>query len=276
MNRLPHLRRIAAALLTLAFVAPTAALAQSDDGIVQIQGRVSTFDGAFGLVVRDDKGYLDNVALHPGTIINPVGLTLAPGMVVSVIGYNDGPSIGANEIDTPYTVYGGTPFFEGHPWTYFGIGVGLGVFFASLAWWHGGDFHGGYRVVDGRRYWNHVDRERLFHGGVFRGHEYVADVRHGGWSGHGDPRVVHEVAHGSFVEHHAVVEHGPVERARPGIDARANFAGHPEAVAHPSVGRPSAYGRPAAFGRPVPAPRTAIVAKPAPVVHHTEPEKHKK
>ena len=57
----------------------------------QIRGRISSFDGGYNLTVADERGFTDNVQLHDGTIINPTGLTLAPGMVVSILGYNAGP-----------------------------------------------------------------------------------------------------------------------------------------------------------------------------------------
>jgi hypothetical protein len=88
--------KLLAAIAALAFIAPTVALAQdapsyaqpagqpvAEDG--QIQGRISSFDGGYNLIVQDDRGYTDNVQLHDGTIINPTGLTLAPGMVVSIL-----------------------------------------------------------------------------------------------------------------------------------------------------------------------------------------------
>lgn len=114
-----HLARLSIALLALATAAmPAGAFAQSappapeavppapppsyarpDDGI---RGRIVAFDGAFSLQVRDERGYIDNVRLHPGTIINPTGLRLAPGMAVTIHGTNGGSVFLANEIDTPY------------------------------------------------------------------------------------------------------------------------------------------------------------------------------
>jgi hypothetical protein len=139
---------VVAALAALAFaplaLAPGAALAQpvpsyahpSEDE--QIRGRVTGFDGGYNLTVRDDRGYIDNVRLHPGTIINPTGITLAPGMVVSILGRNAGRHFDANEIDTPYTFYGGVPYYYGHPWYYYGPSVNLGFYFGNGGWRHGG------------------------------------------------------------------------------------------------------------------------------------------
>ena len=63
--------------------------------------------------------------LHDGTIINPTGLTLAPGMIVGIDGFNSGRVFDANEIDTPYNVDAGVPIYAGHPWTYYGSGISL-------------------------------------------------------------------------------------------------------------------------------------------------------
>lgn len=68
-----------------------------------VHGRVASIPGKFDLTVRDDRGFIDYVHLHPGTIITPIGLTLVPGMTVTIIGSNRGKNFAANEIDTPYT-----------------------------------------------------------------------------------------------------------------------------------------------------------------------------
>ena len=141
------MRKILSALVAALFLsAPLAAGAQivpsySDDqqaygGDAQIHGRILNFDGAYNVQVRDEQGYVDNVQLHQGTIINPTGLTLEPGMVVSILGYNAGPFFAANEIDTPYTYNYGLPYYGGHPWNYYGPSVSLG-FFGNTGWWHG-------------------------------------------------------------------------------------------------------------------------------------------
>jgi hypothetical protein len=83
--------------------APPPSYARPDDGI---HGRIVSFDGAYSLQVRDDRGYVDNVQLRPGTVINPTGIRLAPGMAVTIHGTNGGSAFIANEIDTPYSNYG--------------------------------------------------------------------------------------------------------------------------------------------------------------------------
>jgi opacity protein-like surface antigen len=145
MNK--QLLAAAAALVLAAPVAaqaqevPSYAMVQSDQ---QIQGRITAFDGSYNLQVRDDNGYVDNVELHDGTIINPTGLTLAPGMVVSILGDNAGNAFDANEIDTPYNVENDVAYYSGHPWNYYGPSVSLSFFFGNTGWWHGPVVRGGY------------------------------------------------------------------------------------------------------------------------------------
>ena len=155
---------ILAATAALTLAAPLAAAAQEAPSYAQsvasadeqIRGRVVAFDGAYDLTVRDERGFDDNVALHPGTIINPTGLTLAPGMVVSVIGYNEGQDLAANEIDTPYDVDAGVPYFGGHAWNYYGPSIDLGFFFGNTGWWHGNDFAGAYHYDRGERVYANI------------------------------------------------------------------------------------------------------------------------
>jgi hypothetical protein len=181
-----------AALAALTLAVPIAAQAQDVPSYAQgqpsyangeenIHGRIVSFDGGYNLQVRDEQGYVDNVQLHQGTIINPTGLTLEPGMVVSILGYNAGPYLAANEIDTPYTYYSGMPWYGGHPWNYYGPSISLGFFFGNPGWWHGGYFNGGYRWVGGARVYNNVRIRDTYQGGQFRGRDYVAPPERGGY-----------------------------------------------------------------------------------------------
>ena len=68
----------------------------------EIRGVVTSFNGHYDLQVRDRKGYIDNVKLHQGTVINPTGLTLQPGMSVTIYGEPNGTHFDANIINTPY------------------------------------------------------------------------------------------------------------------------------------------------------------------------------
>jgi hypothetical protein len=139
------LKTIFAAVAALALFTPLAAQAQGAPSYATqdqaIHGRVVGFDGGYHLSVRDDRGYVDHVQLHQGTVINPTGLTLAPGMVVSIDGYNSGSYFSANEIDTPYEFYGGVPYYGGYPYWHYGPSVSLGFFFGDGGWHD----HGGWR-----------------------------------------------------------------------------------------------------------------------------------
>jgi hypothetical protein len=80
-----------------------------------IRGRIASIDGKYHLQVRDDRGFVDSVTLHDGTVINPTGLRLSPGQSVTVMGHNTGKSFAANEIDTPYANYGFPAYAYGYP-----------------------------------------------------------------------------------------------------------------------------------------------------------------
>ncbi len=124
-----------------------------------IHGRIVSFDGAYNLQVNDDRGFVDNVRMHQGTIINPTGLTLAPGMVVTIYGANSGSVFAAHQIDTPYQSYGyaypvypypvypfyGYPFY-GYPYpfgarVFVGFGFGFGFGYHPVYGGYGG-YHG--------------------------------------------------------------------------------------------------------------------------------------
>ncbi|HTV74766.1 MAG TPA: hypothetical protein VME66_13805 [Candidatus Acidoferrales bacterium] len=152
-------RYLLAAVAAFSLASPLAAQAQDMPSYAQeqgqssasadenIHGRVVDFDGGYNLTVSDDRGFTDMVELHPGTIINPTGLELAPGMVVSILGYNAGSYFAANEIDTPYTLENDVAWYDGEPWYYYGPAFSLDFFFGNRGWWHrpfaGGDHWGG-------------------------------------------------------------------------------------------------------------------------------------
>jgi hypothetical protein len=184
---------VAAALVALAAVFPIRALAQpvpsyadgastTADGEENIHGRIVNFNGAYNMQVRDNRGYVDNVELHQGTIINPTGITLQPGMVVSVLGYNAGSYLAANEIDTPYTFYSGIPYWEGHPWNYYGPTYGLNLYFGNhLGWWHGSELRTGYHYNGGVRVYSNTHNIYSGHGGSYQGRSVVAPPDRGGY-----------------------------------------------------------------------------------------------
>jgi len=116
-------RLIATLIATAAIAVPASAFAQTDAPAPSyarpsysstedvVRGQVVAFDGAYHLQVRDERGFVDNIMLHQGTIINPTGLRLSPGMSVTVRGVNRGNALDANQIDTPYTSYGAVPVY---------------------------------------------------------------------------------------------------------------------------------------------------------------------
>jgi hypothetical protein len=100
-------------------------------GEEQIRGTISAVTGKYTLQLRDSRGFMDNVTLHPGTIINPTGLKLLAGMPVTIAGHNAGASFTANEIDAPYTMALVTaPIGIG-----FGAGWGWGPRYRAGFWW---------------------------------------------------------------------------------------------------------------------------------------------
>src|SRR4029077_748054 len=69
---------------------PSYAQPDSSGGEDIVHGRILSIPGQFTIVLRDDRGFVDTIQLNPGTVINPSGFALAPGMVVTVTGYNQG------------------------------------------------------------------------------------------------------------------------------------------------------------------------------------------
>jgi hypothetical protein len=100
---------VALAACGLSFTPATAQPAQLPSyatGEETIRGRIAAVDGKYHLQLRDERGFIDSVTLHDGTIINPTGLRLTPGQSVRIMGHSSGYSFAANEIDTPYARYG--------------------------------------------------------------------------------------------------------------------------------------------------------------------------
>jgi hypothetical protein len=129
-----------------------------------IHGRIYSINATFSITVTDDNGYMDNVELHQGTIINPTGLTLAPGMEVTIIGYSNGSVFEANEIDTPYTYSGPAPvpIYYGPGWWYPGYTYGYGPSFVFDFVFGGGGYRFERHDFDRHLFWapRHDDRFR--------------------------------------------------------------------------------------------------------------------
>ena len=89
---------LVASAIALSLAVPLLASAEPDRVMA---GTVVDFHGKYGLVVRDARGALAEVALHQGTVIKPVGLRLERGMKVIVIGRSANEAFAASEIDAP-------------------------------------------------------------------------------------------------------------------------------------------------------------------------------
>lgn len=108
-----------------------------------IRGTVAAINGQYSIAVRDERGYVDNVSLHQGTIINPTGLTLAPGESVSILGHADGKTFVANEIDTPYTSLAAVPVYPAYGYPAYGYpayGYGYPAYHVGLRFGRGFGF----------------------------------------------------------------------------------------------------------------------------------------
>jgi hypothetical protein len=103
-------------------------------GEEHIRGRIASIDGKYQITVRDQRGYIDRVSLHDGTVINPTGLQLAPGQMVTILGHNAGSTFQANEIDTPYGRYGGFAYAYPAYAPYYGPAWGVGFGFRGPGW----------------------------------------------------------------------------------------------------------------------------------------------
>ncbi|HUA07672.1 MAG TPA: hypothetical protein VMA98_00235 [Candidatus Acidoferrales bacterium] len=89
-----------------------------------IRGTIASFNGATTMYVRDVRGYIDNVTLHQGTVINPTGIRLQPGYSVTISGRTSGSTFIADEIDTPYHIYGGYGYY---PYPVYPVYAGVGL-----------------------------------------------------------------------------------------------------------------------------------------------------
>ncbi|MDB5092332.1 MAG: hypothetical protein JWO85_433 [Candidatus Eremiobacteraeota bacterium] len=188
---------LAAALAITGLVSPLAARAQDLPSYARppagsydqtIRGRIQSIDGTFRLTVLDERGFVDAVQLHQGTVINPTGLTLAPGMSVTITGYNAGSSFDANEIDAPYTYTGSYPLpaYYGPGWWYPGFGYGYGPAFSLGLVFGNGGYYYVHRPFYGRPFYGSPYFGRPFFGRAFYGRPFYGGPFRGyGWRGGG-------------------------------------------------------------------------------------------
>ena len=79
---------------------PLAVSAAPVDG-QHVTGTIVSVDNKYQITLETDQHQRETVALHQGTIINPLGAKLLPGMLVTIIGNPQGDStLAANEIDS--------------------------------------------------------------------------------------------------------------------------------------------------------------------------------
>jgi hypothetical protein len=188
---------LAAAVAIIGLVSPLTAQAQDLPSYARppagsydqtIRGRIQSVDGTFHITVLDERGFVDSVQLHQGTIINPTGLTLAPGMSVTIIGYNSGPSFDANEIDAPYTYAGSypAPAYYGPGWWYPGFGYGYGPAFSLGLVFVSGGYYYVHRPFYGRPFFGRPFYGRPFYGWPSYGYGWGGGgFRGGGFRGGG-------------------------------------------------------------------------------------------
>ncbi len=99
-----------------------------------IHGVIEAIQGPYRILIRDDRGFVDDVTLRQGTVINPRGLRLAVGMSVTIYGLAAGSTFSALEIDTPYdydTSPSGSTYYGGYPAYDYGYGQNYGGFYGQ-------------------------------------------------------------------------------------------------------------------------------------------------
>lgn len=175
---------------------PSYAAPAPANSLETIKGTIEDFDGKYHLHLNDVRGFVDDVTLHDGTVINPLGLTLEPGMRVSIEGRAEGRTFAADVVDTPE--YGYAPsagWAEPAPWYppyYYGYGPGWG-------WW-GAPYYG------------------VSLGLAFGFGGYWGGCCWGGWGGWG-------WSHGPYFGNRPFPPRGVP--GRPGIPGRPGFPGRP-------------------------------------------------
>ncbi len=156
-----------------------------------IKGTIQDFDGKYHLHLRDVRGFVDDVTLHDGTVINPRGLQLESGLAVAVDGRTEGRTFVADVVNTvdygeappvypawgtavaPYPYYYGYgygPNWWGAGWPYYGVSLGFAFGFGGGYWggccWGHGPYWGGWAGHPGWGGWGHPFAGRPF-GGSF-------------------------------------------------------------------------------------------------------------
>ncbi len=249
-------RLLGAAIAAAALITPAIASAQDVPAYAaasdqQIQGTISAINGTWNITVADNSGYSDSVELHQGTIINPTGLTLEPGMNVTIAGYPDGSNFDAMEIDTPYQYQGPAPV---------AVYYGAGNWYPGYAYGWGPSFSLAFNIG------SHTFQQRSFY--------YGGQIRHAvtppaGWQNAPHGFIGNT---GNFAASHRVAYAPPQQQrtfAAPPQQPRtfAPPAQQPRTFAAPPVQQPRTFAAPPAqqprtFAPPAQQPRT-FAAPPA-------------
>lgn len=198
---------VSGALLSLAFAgaAVVPASAQTSDrpsyatSEETVHGRIETIVDKYHLTLNDDRGFVDDITLRDGTVINPTGLSLAPGEPVTIYGHAEGHTFAASQIDTPEQqpdagpyqgddgdAYAPAPYVAADPYGYgaygpYGYGypsIGIG-FYGGYGYGYGGYGYGGHGY-GGHGYGGHGYRQGYGGSGYGHGGGYSA---RGGYSG---------------------------------------------------------------------------------------------
>jgi hypothetical protein len=176
--------------------ATQAAPGYASQGDQQIHGTIASLDGKYRVYVRDDRGYVDSVDLHDGTIINPTGIPLQPGMPVTIYGRANGKVFDANQIDAPNDVgddgasgdygYDAGPepgYVTPYPYYSYYPAYALSYpAFISLGFGFGGGYYGG---GYGRGYYGAGYYGRGHYGNGYYGHGGYRGSFGPGYGGHG-------------------------------------------------------------------------------------------
>ena len=170
-----HLRQTLSTFAALASLAALSLPAAAQNSVPSyampggetIHGTIASVNGS-ELTLRDDRGFVDRVAIHAHVAMHPADLQLAPDESVTIVGHADGRVFIADEIaltqsgpaaygdpgdngaayapdyapapiDYPYPYY--YPYYPYYP--YYGYGASIGFFFGGgYGHYHG--YRGGY------------------------------------------------------------------------------------------------------------------------------------
>jgi hypothetical protein len=106
-----------------------------ESGQSHLAGRITGVRDNYHLLIRDNRDQVDHVTLRPGTLVFPRHIALQAGMVVSIFGSRGRNYFLADEIDTPYDLVGGVPYYHDQPWGNYGNDMSLAEYYGASEWW---------------------------------------------------------------------------------------------------------------------------------------------